>query len=211
MNLAEAHERTTELLPWFVNGSLSDDETALVERHVRDCLPCRNALKEQQRLAKLIRERPLVSVSPDRAFDRLMQRIDGDRPATRSRRRAGASAAATGKLAIAASVVVAVLLGAGLWMLDRELTADGEFSTLTDPGAADGARVDIVFVDGLAEAEIRALLTEIDASIVAGPTELGRYTVRVPVGAEVESVVRRLLDDARVRFAGRSFDADGPE
>lgn len=211
MSMPDAHERTTELLPWFVNGSLDEAESALVEQHVRDCLPCRNALKEQQRLAMLVRDRPLVDVSPDRGFDRLMQRLDGERIGSRRRpiRTAGPAAGLTAKLAIAASLVVAAMLGAGLWMIEREQPAPaGEFSTLTDDGTASGPRIDIVFADGLTEAETRALLRELDASVVAGPTQLGRYTVRVPPGDDVDEIVRHLLADPRVRFAGRSFEAE---
>jgi hypothetical protein len=82
------------------------------------------------------------------------------------------------------------------------------YRVLTDD-ARSVAHLDIIFADGTSEAQMRALLDDIDATIVAGPTQLGRYSVRLaalePSDAEIEALVRRLLGDRRVRFAGRAF------
>src|SRR5690606_25179237 len=88
---------------------------------------------------------------------------------------------------------------------------DGEYRTLSDSGAH-GALVDVIFADGVRESDMRALLEELDAEIVAGPSRsLGRYTLELaePRDAplDVDSVVRRLLADERVRFAAPTYSA----
>ena len=38
---ANEHDKVLELLPWFVNGTLSADETGRVETHLAGCAECR--------------------------------------------------------------------------------------------------------------------------------------------------------------------------
>jgi hypothetical protein len=85
-----------------------------------------------------------------------------------------------------------------------DLNRDG-YQTLAD-APTDGALVDIVFADKTTAAEMQALLDDIDGEIVAGPTRLGRYSVRI--GGEhakreqLDKLVGALAADPRVRFAG---------
>ncbi len=70
----------------------------------------------------------------------------------------------------------------------------------------------MIFAQQTAAADIQALLTSIDGEIVTGPTELGRYGVRIHGGAiddeKLAALLARLAHDPRVRFAGRSFTGD---
>ena len=83
------------------------------------------------------------------------------------------------------------------------------YSTLATPAAESGALLDIVFAADATAAQMAALLEEIDGEIVAGPSELGRYRVRVRGGAAEDAqlavLLRALTADSRVRFAGRSL------
>jgi hypothetical protein len=40
-----------DLLPFYINATLSVDQSEAVEAHLADCIPCRNALKEWEALA----------------------------------------------------------------------------------------------------------------------------------------------------------------
>ena len=77
------HSRALELLPWFVNGTLSGAEREGVEAHVRACIACRRELKEQQRLYGAVRARRTADVSAEAGFDRLDRSIDEAAPARR--------------------------------------------------------------------------------------------------------------------------------
>ena len=69
--------------------------------------------------------------------------------------------------------------------------------------------LDVVFAENTTAAQMQALLDEIGGEIVAGPSELGRYSVRVPAARADAARWRELLEvlaaDSRVRFAGRSL------
>jgi hypothetical protein len=56
---------------------------------------------------------------------------------------------------------------------------------------------------------MRVLVNEIDGTIVGGPSDLGRYTIRLNATklteAEVGALIERLGHDQRIRFAGRSL------
>ena len=86
---------------------------------------------------------------------------------------------------------------------------DDDYSTLATPPATAVPLLDVVFADETTAAEIQALLDAIGGEIVAGPSELGRYSVRVGAGRASEARVTELLDlleaDSRVRFAARSL------
>lgn len=197
------HEHAAALLPWLANGTLDGDERERVERHVRRCLPCRAELAAQTRLMVLVQRQPVVPLSADEGFERLRARLDRT-PRGRSRpmRRT--------LLALAAAAAVAAIgLPIATGLLGTRETPPDAYRTLSDAGAG-AALIDVIFADGVRESEMRALLEELDAEIVAGPSPgLGRYTLRLrsPDAARTDpaGVARRLLDDARVRFAGPTF------
>ncbi|HEX6995115.1 MAG TPA: zf-HC2 domain-containing protein [Gammaproteobacteria bacterium] len=190
------HELAAALLPWLVNGTLAGDERERVERHVRQCLACRAELAEQTRVAALVRRQPVVPLAPDANFERLRSRLDRASPPGTSRRTLWA---------LAAAVVIAVGLPLAAGLVGTEPDGGATYRTLSD-AAGSGELIDVIFADGVREAEMRALLDELDAEIVAGPSRnLGRYTLRLPASADAGTVVRRLLDDPRIRFAGQTF------
>lgn len=199
MSDAMNHDRAFELLPWLANGTLEAEEHDRVESHVRSCLTCRAELKEQRTLHALVREHPTIHLSAEQSF------AQWDRP----RFRRAPSIAAAAAVAVAA-------IGAGIWfggLSDFETAPD--YRSLSIDTGRDGIHLDIVFADGTTEEQMRGLLEELEGTIVSGPSTLGRYTVRLERSglddSEVDDVVRSLLVDERVRFAGQSFMNDRPE
>ena len=89
-----------------------------------------------------------------------------------------------------------------------ERIANG-YQTLATAPAADAAQFDIVFAADTTAAEMQQLLDEIDGEIVAGPSTLGRYSVRIsgaqPDAAQLAKLLETLGADPRVRFAGRAL------
>ena len=53
--MSTIHEKTVELIPWYVNGTLQAEERRAVEQHLSECLPCRAALKQESRLGSYVR------------------------------------------------------------------------------------------------------------------------------------------------------------
>ena len=70
------------------------------------------------------------------------------------------------------------------------------YRTLSAPGAGE---INLVFAPDTTEAEIRTLLSRVDAVIVGGPTPEGLYLLRLRDG-DPAAVIRELRHDPRVRF-----------
>jgi hypothetical protein len=203
---AASHGRAFELLPWLVNGTLAGAERDAVEQHARACIVCRRELKEQQQLHAAMRARRTADVSAEAGFDRLERDLD---PAVQSRRRWRQRYATIAPFAVSAAAGIAVL-AILLWFTPLpELEVDGRYSTLATPSTTATPLLDVVFAEDTTAAEIQALLDDIGGEIVAGPSDLGRYSVRVAAGRADATRFRKLLDvlaaDPRVRFAGRSL------
>jgi anti-sigma factor RsiW len=214
MRLSHEHEYVDELIPWFVNGTLPKEERLLVERHILSCLPCRRAVEQERRIRELMVARPHAGVDVEEGFRRLAQRIDdpGHTVARRpSPRHAPARAAWTG-WAIAAGVVLAVG-GLSWYLASLPVSPSAEFATLAAPGES-SQRLDVVLTEGLTAAERARLFSEFDGRVIAGPTEIGRYTLEFG-GADstekIDALLERLRSDPRIRFAGRSFAAGDAE
>lgn len=203
---ALTHTRAFELLPWLVNGSLRAAERDAVEQHARTCIACRRELKEQQRLHAALRAQPAVHVSANAGLERLDDLLDAAPP-----RPSGTWAAryhSFRPFAVAAGVGVA-LLGFLLWLTPLPQVGDDAYTTLATPPRVEAALLDVVFAEHTTAAEMHALLADVRGEIVAGPTEVGRYTVRIAGGRltadELTGIADSLARDPRVRFAGRSL------
>lgn len=201
------HARAFELLPWLVNGSLAPAERDAVEQHVRTCITCHRELREQRRLQAAIGAQPTVHVSAQTAFDRLDRQLD-DLAAEAPRWRRYETQALPFALATAAGIALLALL---VWLVPLPSSPVTPYFTLSTTSASSSSVLDVVFAPGTTEADLRALLESLDAEIVAGPSDLGRYTIRVPTAdPAAQSALDALARDARVRLVTPAFSADSP-
>lgn len=200
------HTRAFELLPWLINGTLADTERDAVEQHVRACIVCRRELKEQQRLHASVRARRTVDVSAEAGFDRLDTELVAAAGAARPRWRIRYATAAPFAVSAAAGVAVLAVL---LWFTPLPDLDGSNYRTLATESAADAALIDIVFADNTTAAQMQELLDDIRGEIVAGPSQIGRYSVRVagdPANrAQLDELLGVLASDPRVRFAGHTL------
>lgn len=203
------HSRAFELLPWLINGTLGEPERHAVEEHVRTCIVCRREIKEQQRLYATVRARRTADVSAEAGFDRMNRELDD---AARARHVWSKRSAALAPFALAAAAGVAVL-ALLLWFTPLPGLDSDAYTTLATPARSNEVLLDVVFAEDTTAAEIQALLDDIGGEIVAGPSDIGRYNVRIAgdgTGAARSSEALGLLAaDSRVRFAARSL-ADPP-
>jgi anti-sigma factor RsiW len=207
------HARAFELLPWLVNGSLTATERDAVEQHIRACIACRRELKQQQLLRSAVRAQPTVHLSPHSGFDRLNREIGSTAAEPRADPRA--AFAPLLRFAVVGGFGI-VLLAMLLWLAPSapRSGATGGYSTLATQTATNGTQLDLVFTQSITASDMQVLLDEIDGSITSGPTDAGRYTVRVANGnaseEEIARILARLMRDPRLRFAARSLSAAAP-
>jgi hypothetical protein len=213
------------MLPWLVAGRLGAAEAARVESHLVECETCRRDRAEQQVLRGLMREDDRIGYSPQPAMQKLMSRIDelerelpdaGEAPATQPaiESDAGDSAAlppvaAVPRWLMAALVVQTLglgLLGATLW---RQSSVDdpAAYRTLSSTPAVDSRapQVRVVFAPDTTVAEVARMVGAVEATIVAGPSEAGAYTLALPGDAArpsaLDTHVAQLRADTHVLFA----------
>lgn len=201
-----SHSRAFELLPWLVNGTLAGSEREAVEAHARTCIACRRELKEQQRLFAAVKSRRTADVSAEVGFETLASRLD----AAAGRWRIRYATAAPFAIAAAAGVAVLAVL---VWFTPLPNIDTKIYSTLATSTTSGGVLLDVVFAEDTTSADMQQLLDSIGGEIVAGPSNLGRYTVRMREQrseAELRELVGILAADSRVRFAGPSLAEIAP-
>lgn len=121
------HERVTQLLSDFLDGSLSTRETSRVEAHLLGCVECRQALGELRRMTELLRDLRGSIDAPD-LTDAVLCRIRAGEaePSVLDRLRAGLSRFLSGPLgAPLATAGVGLALLAVLPRIEVEVSIPG--------------------------------------------------------------------------------------
>jgi hypothetical protein len=204
-----AHEAMA-LLPWYVNGTLGLEERQAVEDHLATCALCPDELIALLKVQDVLRRELAEAPEPSAA---LWQKVRGRiaespvvsdqtqaaevRPPGRSAwawlsnllgpaLRPGWALAALGVIVIQAVLILGLATRGPWW-------GGGEYKTLTGPttpGQPSGPRVRlrVAFVEQAREQAIRAVLGEMKATIVDGPSSAGFYLIEVPLdGGAVKS------------------------
>ena len=200
------HDEAIELLPWFVNASLSPDEHEAVTAHASACVICRRELGELEALKTSIRGRAGQVLAPDADMRRINARID----AQLEREKRGIRLIATARslfrsplrIAVAAQSVALVAV---VVLLLQANNGEPEFVTLTTPATLPaGHYVRVVFDPTVDATAIGELLQGLGMRVIDGPTERGVYTLQYSANArdgDRALAVAELRTDERVLFA----------
>jgi hypothetical protein len=221
------HQRIWELVPWYVNGTLSGPDLERVEDHMAGCRRCQDEAEACQRTSEAIKGLREVAPSPHPVqLQRVLARIDrmeeeedeagrleaGEREAkyAPAGRWFGVPRRALQALVAQAALIV-LLVGALAWREMRSgavpprASAPAVYQTLSDPAPVPSpggtVAVRVMFSPQATEKEIRDLLLAVHGEITAGPSPLGAYTVEVTAADPVSVVLTRLRSDSMVTFA----------
>lgn len=204
------------MLPWYVNGTLSADERAQVDRYMREH-------PEMAHQLDLVREEMDVTIAANEALnpahagalDRLLTRIDAEDGPQRETDGGlvGAgwlggwlsafSSPALRLAAVGAAIVIiaqAVAIGSlttGGDRTPRYETASGP--SAVEEGVTDGTRLLLAFTDTATAAQITALLSEIEATVISGPRAGGFFEVRLSGLILSEEDTEKLVTDLQKR------------
>lgn len=170
------HPVVRELLPFFVNGTLSELERARVARHVAGCANCRAAVDDERRLMEWMRAAPDLAGDAQAAWTRLARSVE-----TESRARARERwlwPAWVWSLGLAAAAAILLLL-TPLVVVDPD-SRTSAYRTLgsesPDTRAGSGT-IRAVFVAQATLGDIENLLAGTGCQIVSGPSPRGVYTL----------------------------------
>lgn len=199
-----SHEQVSALLPWLINGSLSENEKDALMEHANSCLDCRREAKQLKALqAALSRESALSSV-PRPKLSRMMKRIEEYEDCrtfnpvarlmdycTRNRR----------SLLAAQGVAIVVIVALFMW----PATNEPQFRTLTQiENLSSGSYIRTVFKPGISESDLMQFMANYDLDVVSGPSARGVYTLgtqRTLSSKEIDKLALALRGNPEVLFA----------
>jgi hypothetical protein len=182
----------TELIPWYVNGTLAAAEAARLSAHLKICESCRREYEGQRRLFEAMQVDGNLVFAAEPSFQKLMTRIGTHEDAGELAISAppvapvatpAPAARAPGRAArwlAAAAVLEGLGLGYGAWAWHAySATAQSAYVTLTSPAPSyrDGPRIRAVFRSGLSVQSLGAMLHRAGAHIIDGPSESNVYTL----------------------------------
>lgn len=166
-------EEITSLLPWYVNGTLSEAERSEVEALLERSSQARKELEFFLQLSKRVKEEPMDSVS-ELGWRRLQRDIQ------KAERSAGSGWWKRG-LAVAATLIVALQVGILAQRpdtrIDTRLLGQGG---VTSPIEGTHWRLQIEFREDSNWREISKLIYRLRGTIIEGPSGIGLLHVAIP-------------------------------
>jgi hypothetical protein len=225
--VAREHQDISALLPWYINGSIGEDERERVDAHLILCAGCRDDLAQEQRIYQGMTVETAVEYMPAASLKRLQARLDGvviaassdpradvrthmpaaqERPGHRLMAWHGLMAASVAVMAVAIS-----LLAADRWIQSRARAAAPDYYTVTTSAPrAPGEVIRAVFSPTITLVELQAILDDAQLRIISGPTEAGVYSLAANSGRPVSASLASLRRDEKVRFAEITQPKSGP-
>lgn len=170
------HPGVRELLPFFINGTLSELEHARVVRHAASCASCRAELDEQRRLMDLMRTVPETTGDARAAWARLERAVDAESQSGAPNR--WVRPAWIWSLGLAAAAAMVLLL-TPIVFVDPD-SRSNDYRTLTSATGefpTGSGTIHAVFVPQATVSDIEKLLARARCQIVSGPSPRGVYTL----------------------------------
>jgi len=214
------HREIIELLPWYANETLNEDERTTVENHLKECGECAQEVKNLTSMRKAVVETGNQGPAlPPFALNRALAQIeDYERakgPAISSRQ--DQPPVAWGRywrlkpifVRALIAVQLVLLLAFGTVAVYQHNHPNVIYTTSGGPeNDKASTTIAVGFVPTASEQEIRQAILGIKGKIVDGPSALGLYTVQVPISrehtTEIEQVLETLRQNQRViRFAAQ--------
>lgn len=182
------HDAVQQLLPWYVNRTLSEIETDRVEAHLAECDECRDDFAVERALARDVAMLPL---NADNGWTAMQQRMSEAaeesvvRHASLPRQwRVSAGWAVGG--ALAASIALAVFVTSVQPRAPQQHT----YRTLGSAAPSAQGQVVVLFKPDTTEQQMRIILSAQGARLVDGPTASGAYVLHVDDGDSAAAIAR---------------------
>lgn len=179
-------ERFSDLLPWYVNGTLNDEDRAWVERYLREHPAARAELDWYRSLKAKIQD-SVPQVPATIGLAKTMLLIRGDRPTLMERITAFfGDFALRPAMALGMFALIAVQGGAIFNLMHQVDEDEMQIRALKAVQVDEGPLLKVNFTPEAKEADIRFALVAVQGELAGGPGQLGDYYVRVPAGKEQE-------------------------
>ena len=179
------------LLPWYLNGTLREDERRQVEQHLSSCAACRAELDELAQLSVQLHEVYAEESAPSTRIQRVvLAQVQLEASATRAESVTDPqglkgrddwfrSLFVPRWAPVLAVTLLVAQLGLLLWSMTRPTLSD---QVTTRGLGSPTVRLRVVFQETASERQIRALVQGMRGRIVDGPTPDGAYIMELPAG-----------------------------
>ncbi len=189
------HPHPDELLPWFVNGTLSNEEQQVVESHIQSCPQCQQEISLLQSIR--IQTKDVAIQSPGEiGLNRLLHDVQKERNESKTSTLTHNVGWKNG-LAIAASFIIFIQAGLLIdaWFLSKPLVP------LAGP-QHHNAHLQISFVSSATATQIQQVLQTVQGTIVEGPSPLGIYRIRLEHtlsdNTQLEQTIQQLRQETTI-------------
>ena len=199
-----AHDEVQRLIPWLVNGTLTDEEKAMVDDHLAECAECRADVQSERQLAEACASMP---VDIEAGWESMERMLEADRPVV-----IGPAAWWRRKVPVGWAVASPLAAAAAMALVFVSVTptpappAAQEYRALGSASTVRAANVVVMFEPTSREKDIRSTLDAADARLVDGPTETGAYLLLVDNNKR-EQALKSLRDSNAIALAE---PIDGP-
>lgn len=164
-------------IPWYLNGTLSDSDAALLKAHIESCADCRADVDLHSSMQGAVLDHDVTSMMPrTKAADIIGTTRTGSARATRNRRtRPRLFTLAAGVAIIGVSLII--------WFSSNQGSESGNqlFETATSSGAV--ASIDYVlemrFDDEISDQQRSEIVDQLDGVVKWGRSNNGDYEVHV--------------------------------
>ena len=195
-------QRFSELLPFYVNDTLNQDELAWMESYLASHPELKNEKRFVERLAKLSQETASPIPEQER-LERFLNQWREERPSPSLLQRV--KAWLQGPIRMPAPVLAAVaMLVVAQSVIIGSLMSDFGQEAASRGGRADciaSPRIRVVFNPDAKHLEIVLLLRKLEMTVQEGPSEIGEFWLTAPKGRLVEEAQAMLRSSAVVEEA----------
>ena len=179
-----------DLLPWFVNNTLSEHERLVVESHLETCPQCQQEVLLLQRMREQVKELPVESPG-NVGLNRLLHEIRNEKELKQLPIRSWSKKWRT-SLAIAASLIICIqtMLLMDAWYLSKPMVPQSATQQSSHV-------LQISFTPTATEAEIRESIHAIKGTFIDGPSALGIYRIRLHPPMTSKQNLERIIGQLR--------------
>jgi hypothetical protein len=208
------HDDARLLIPWYVNGTLNEQDMAQVEQHLEGCTECRVSVSEgitsAQRLHRSL-NRSLKQDDHETRLDRLLAsrkqhfsalsaRLGTNRSQSASRPPAANVRSRLLIPALVTSLIIAVAVPVVFYTQPDTQPEDPTlFELRTDNPESTSPVLQLVFKADVSERDIELLLNA-SGSTIGQPTDYGVYRIALST-SDPMAMLARLRDHPAVRWA----------
>lgn len=198
----DRHRQIQALLPWYVAGRLDETEQAEVVAHLGGCPDCQSELKIERRLIAEMADLPPQDEDlpgADHGWSQLRGQIEpgsrarGPLPALvawlaarRPKAFPGGTPAPWLGWVVAVQACLLLVLGTVVW----QTTQPAPYRALASATRYAPGNIVVIFRPEITEADLRAVLRDVHARLVDGPTAANAYVLRAPAEERLAALDR---------------------